>query len=97
MVGVHQYPLFPSLPAAGPFDDAIETIPLHEYLALKRLCPPRTLQREYAQGPVVVQGGEAVSYARGTPLMIPAWPRCAPPPFRVSRKHDLLGWTAAST
>ena len=38
------------------------------YLAHKKQRPPRTLQWEYAYCPMVVPGGEAVSYGRGTPV-----------------------------
>ena len=30
--------------------------------------PPRTLQQDYAQGPMMFLGGWAVSYERGTPV-----------------------------
>ncbi|KAJ1480153.1 hypothetical protein T484DRAFT_1901603 [Baffinella frigidus] len=36
------------------------------YLAHKKAPPPRTLQQAYALGPMVVLGGEALSYERGT-------------------------------
>ena len=37
------------------------------YLAHKKPPPPRTLQQGFAQGPMPVLGGGAVSYERGTP------------------------------
>ena len=37
------------------------------YLAHKKQRPPSTLQYDYTQGPMVVLGGGAVSYERGTP------------------------------
>ena len=37
-------------------------------IAHKKQCRPRTLQQGYAQGPVVVLGGWAVSYERATPV-----------------------------
>ena len=37
-------------------------------LAHKKQRPPRTLQQDYAWGPIVVRGGGAVSYERGTPV-----------------------------
>jgi hypothetical protein len=44
---------------------------LQEYLAHKKQPPPSTLQWDYAQDPLVVLGGGAVSYERGTPVCIP--------------------------
>jgi len=41
---------------------------LQGYLAHKKTPPPRTLQEPYAWGPMVVLGGGAVSYERGTPV-----------------------------
>ena len=38
------------------------------YLAHKKQRPARTLQKENAQGPMVVVGGGVVSYERGTPV-----------------------------
>ena len=38
------------------------------YLAHKKERPPGTLQWEYAEGPMVVIGGGAVSYEWGTPV-----------------------------
>ena len=38
------------------------------YLAQKKQRQPRTLQKGYALGPVVVLGGWVVSYERGTPV-----------------------------
>ena len=43
-------------------------IHLQGYLAHERYPPPRTLQQDYAQGPLVVLGGGAISYERGTPV-----------------------------
>jgi hypothetical protein len=40
------------------------------YLAHKNLLPPRTIQYDYAEGPMVVLGGLAVSYERGTPVQV---------------------------
>ena len=40
---------------------------LQGYLAHKKQQPPRNLQQDYAQGPMAVLGGWAVSYERGTP------------------------------
>ena len=41
---------------------------LQGYLARKKLPPPRTLQYEYAQGPMAALTGGAVSHERGTPV-----------------------------
>ena len=41
---------------------------LQGYLAHKKQRPPRTLQKDYAWGPMVTLGGGAVSYGRGTPV-----------------------------
>ena len=40
------------------------------YLAHKKPRPLRTLQKDYAKGPMVVLGGGAVSYVRGTPVCV---------------------------
>ena len=46
------------------------------YLAHKNLPPPRTLRQAYAYGPMVVLGGGgAFSYERGTP--VPLYPLVA--------------------
>ena len=37
-------------------------------LARKKQRPPRTLQYDYAWGPMVIVGRWAVSYSRGTPV-----------------------------
>ena len=37
-------------------------------LAHKKHPPPRTLQEDYTQGVMVVLGGGAASYERGTPV-----------------------------
>ena len=47
---------------------------LQRYLAHTKTYPPKTLQWQYAQGPMVALEGEAVSYERGTPVT-PAPPR----------------------
>ena len=39
------------------------------FLAQKKQRPSRTLQKDYAQGPMVVLVGGAVSYERGTPVL----------------------------
>jgi len=41
---------------------------LQGYLVHKKTLPPRTLQQDYAEGPVVVLGGGVVSYERGSPV-----------------------------
>ena len=41
---------------------------LQGYLAHKKKRFARTLQQDYAQGLMVVLGGEALSYERGTPV-----------------------------
>ena len=41
---------------------------LQGYLAHKKSPHPSTLQQVYVYGPMVVLGGLAVSYARGTPV-----------------------------
>ena len=46
----------------------LTTSPLQGYLAHKNERPSRTLHKEYARGPLVVLGGDAVSYERGTPV-----------------------------
>ena len=38
------------------------------YLAHKKQPPPRTLRRDYAQSPLMVLRGKAVSYERGAPV-----------------------------
>ena len=38
------------------------------YLAHKKLHTPRTVQQDYAWGPMAALGGRAVSYQRGTPV-----------------------------
>ena len=44
------------------------------YLAHKNTPPPRTLLYAYAYGPMVVRGGLAFSYERGTPVGLqPVW------------------------
>ena len=40
------------------------------YLAHKKQRPPRILQYDDAEGPMVVLGGAALSYARGTPVFV---------------------------
>ena len=40
------------------------------HLTHKKQRPPRTLQQDYAQGPMVALGGWAVSYERGTPVHV---------------------------
>ena len=41
---------------------------LQGYLAHKKQRPPRTLQQDSAQGPMVVLGDGAISHVRGTPV-----------------------------
>ena len=41
---------------------------LHGYLAHKKKRPTRTLNEDYAWGPMVALGEDAVSYGRGTPV-----------------------------
>ena len=43
-------------------------VSLQGYLAHQKHFPPGTLQKDYTWGPVVVLGGVAVSYERGTPV-----------------------------
>ena len=43
-------------------DRPVPTPHLRGYLAYKKLRPPRTLQWDYAWGPMVTLGKEAVSY-----------------------------------
>ena len=43
-------------------------LPLQEYLAHAKHPPPGTQQYDCTQGPLVVPGGVAVSYERGTPV-----------------------------
>jgi len=45
---------------------------LQGYLAHKKHPPPRTLQKDYNQGHMVVLGRGAVSYERGTPVNLPS-------------------------
>ena len=40
------------------------------YLAHKKQRPPRTLQKDYAQGPMEALGRGAVSYERCTPVRL---------------------------
>ena len=40
------------------------------YLAHKKHPLPRTLQWDYTLGPLVVLGGGALSYERGTPVQV---------------------------
>ena len=42
--------------------------PSQGYLAHKKYPPPRTLQWDYAQVPMVFLGGGLVSYERGIPV-----------------------------
>ena len=49
-------------------------------LARKKQRPPTTLQQEYAQGPMVVLGGGAVSSERGTPVGASAQTASSPVP-----------------
>jgi len=42
-------------------------VPLRAHLDYTKLPPPR-IQEDYAEGPMVVPGGGAVSYERGTPV-----------------------------
>ena len=49
---------------------------LEGYFAHKKQHPPGTLQKVYAQGPMVAPGGGAVAYERGTPVENLSWP-CA--------------------
>ena len=42
---------------------------LQGYLAHKKQQPPRTLQKDYAQGHMVALRWGAVSYERGTPVL----------------------------
>jgi hypothetical protein len=41
-------------------------------LAHKKYPPPRTLQQDFTRGHMVVSGGGAVSYERGTPVVVPS-------------------------
>ena len=43
---------------------------LHGYVAHKKQRPPRTLQKDYALGPMVVLGGGAASYERNSPVVL---------------------------
>ena len=77
-------PAFPRMPALGclPWEQTLGCLPWEQtcvptdclpwdiqgYLAHKKQPPLRTLQQDYAQGPMVVLGGVAVSYERGTPV-----------------------------
>ena len=44
-------------------------VSMQGYLAHMRLQPPRILQQDCAKGPMVALGGDALSYARGTPVV----------------------------
>jgi len=57
--------------------------PIQGYLAHQKQRPPGTLQYDYAQGTMVVLGGSAVSYERGTPAT-----RAEP---ATHRPHDTTG------
>ena len=50
------------------------------HLAHEKHPPPRTLQLDYAQGPMVVLRGSAVSHGRGTPLPLYLANKEPPPP-----------------
>ena len=50
-----------------PFD--AQTPALQGYLSHKKHPPPRTLQKDYTEGPMVVLGGQAISHEQGTPVM----------------------------
>ena len=62
VVGIH-----PRVKSLQPSYTGIPVI-LQGYLDLKKQHPPRNLQKDYAQGPMVALGGGAVSYERGTPV-----------------------------
>ena len=46
----------------------LQTPQVKGYLDHEKQRPPRTLQHEYAQGPVATLGGGAVSYEQGIPV-----------------------------
>jgi len=71
----------------------------HRYLAHKKQRPPRILQQDYAQGPMVVLRSGVVSYERGTPVTISAPRQTAAneqeahqpmllPPVHTSHQHN---------
>jgi len=47
----------------------VPTDKVQVYLVHKKQIHPRTLQSAYAKGPMLVLGGGALSYERGTPVM----------------------------
>ena len=65
--------------------------------------PPRTLQQDYAKGPMVVLGVSYVSYGRGTPVfalrLLRRFPRAGKPARRefVYRFLDDLGTNARTS
>ena len=54
------------------------SVHLQGYLAHKKLPPHRKLQLDYAQGPMAILGGGAVSHERGTPVSLICVHRMAP-------------------
>ena len=71
-------PWFGSTPHPWPAE------PLQGYLAQKKQCPARTLQKDSYLGSYVGPGGGAVAYERGTlvgPLMGMSWVGGAPGPW----------------
>ena len=53
------------------------------YLVHKKLRTPRTLQEDYAQGPMVVLGGVADSDEQGSPVG-PNPPKITPPHLKLT-------------
>jgi len=52
------------------FAESSAACSIQGYLAHKKTPSPRSLQLGYAFGPTAVLGGVAVSYERGTPVLI---------------------------
>ena len=62
---------------------------LEGYLTHKKQRPPRTLQKDYTEGSMVVLGGGAVSYERGTPARIFEVIYMGPSPENLSRSEHM--------
>jgi len=68
------------------------TAAVQGFLADKKPHHPRTLQTEYAQGPMMVLCRGAISYERGTPLLSPTNnERPSLPPTRPPCMHPCRG------
>jgi hypothetical protein len=74
-------------------DLAQQATPLQGYLADKKQHSPRNPQKDHALGPVVSEGGGAVSDERGTPVNITS--SALPFPELVTRVPPPTAWDRA--